>query len=130
MGLIWNRSTLGHTTTIGTHRIERLAGASNEDFQKAVNDAVTRAPLPPLNRVTNVTGQELLQEDGAKGDAGGAYLWSISFNGIHSPDAVRQKCEAMYEDVRAQIERVAKRSSFSVATLRGRWDAENEGDVS
>ena len=125
MGQIWNRLGLAHTTMLGTHRIERLPDADRDEFQQTVIDALGTVPIPDLNRVTNVIGQELLQEDVGKGKDG-AYLWSIRFNGVHAPEAVRKHCETMYEGVRAPIERVARRSSFSIATLSGLWDTKNE----
>ncbi len=114
---------LAHTTTAGIHRIERLPNATNEDCLKTLHQALTTVALPDLNRVTNVISHELAREESVASGSD-VYLWVIYFNGVHAPDAVRDKCDAMYKNVREQVESVGKRTGFSMATLEGRWTAE------
>jgi hypothetical protein len=118
----WHRIGLAHTTMAGIHRIERLPGITQEDFQKTIDDALSEAvPLPDLNRVTNIVGQAVLREEG-EASAPGGYLWALFFNGVHAPDRVREHCEAMYANVRERVESVGRRTSFTMATLEGRWE--------
>jgi hypothetical protein len=49
--------------------------------------------------------------------------WVIYFNGVHHPELAREKCEAVYEDIRDKLEAVGVRSSFRLETLEARWEA-------
>jgi hypothetical protein len=118
----WKRRTLSHTTTIGTHRIVRLPGTREEDFVRTLREVLATASLPDLNRVTNVEAQELQRDE--SGGVVDSYLWVIYFRGVDQPESVREKCEAMYESVREKLDSVGVRTSFSLATLEGRWEAE------
>ena len=117
------RTTLSHTTTFGIHRIVCLPGGKREAFQQTLSEEVIpMAPLPGLNRVTNVVAQTLLMDEN-EGTVD-TCLWAIYFNGVHDPDTVREKCEAMYESVRDQLELVGVRTSFRLETLAARWEVE------
>jgi hypothetical protein len=62
--LPWDPTMLSHTTTIGIHRIIRLPGIPKEVFLQTLRKEVLPiAPLPDLNRVTNVVSQTLLTNE-------------------------------------------------------------------
>ena len=118
-----NRRTLSHQTTIGTYTIVRLPGVTRDAFLDTLRDEVLgQVFLPPLNRATNLVGQDLYMKDDE--DGVDMCLWAISFNGVHSRDLVRDSCEAMYESIREQLETVGTRVSFQIATLEAGWDAD------
>ena len=48
-------------------------------------------------------------------------LWAVYFNGVHDPELMREKCEAMYKSVRDKLESVDVRTSFRLETLAARW---------
>ena len=114
------QTTLSQTTTIGTHRIVRFPGTTDENFIRTLREEVlATVPLPGLDRVTNVVAQEFLRDE-TESEVD-IYLWAIYFNGLHQPEVVREKCEAMYKNVREKLETVGVRISFSLATIEGRW---------
>jgi hypothetical protein len=49
--------------------------------------------------------------------------WAIYFNGVHHPELVRERCEAVYEGIRDKLEAGGVRSSFRLETLEARWEA-------
>ena len=119
--MAWERVTLFHTTTIGTHRIVRLPGVTEEEFMRKLQEEVLLAvPIRGLSRDTNVMAQELLKAE--TGDEADAYLWTIYWNGIHRPDTVRNECEEMYAGIREKLELVGVRTSFDVATIEAKWE--------
>ena len=119
----WKKTTLSQTTTIGSYRIVRLPGTTEENFLRTLREEVLDiVPLPVLDRLTNVEAQELLRDE--TGGEVDTYLWAIYFNGLHRPEVVREKCEAIYKNVREKLESVGARISFSLTTLEGRWEAE------
>lgn len=114
------QTTLSQTTTIGTHRIVRFPGTTDENFIRTLREEVlATVPLPGFDRVTNVVAQEFLRDE-TESEVD-IYLWAIYFNGLHQPEVVRDKCEAMYQNVREKLETVGVRISFSLATIEGRW---------
>jgi hypothetical protein len=118
----WSQTTLSQTTTIGMHRIVRLPGVTREEFLQTLREKVLPlAPLPSLDRVTNVMAQALLTEE-TKG-AVDTCVWVIYCHGVYHPDMVREKCEAMYEGIRDKLEAVGVRISFRLETLEAKWDA-------
>ena len=120
---LWKQATLSHTTTVGTHRIVRLPGITEDEFMRKLREEVLPAvTIPGLERDTNVVTQELFKDE--TGGEADAYLWAIYWNGIHRPDKVRSGCEAMYDGIRGKLELVGVRTSFSIATIEGRWQAE------
>ena len=48
---------------------------------------------------------------------------AIYFHGVHHPELVREKCEAVYKGIRDELEAVGVRSSFRLETLEARWEA-------
>ena len=119
----WKSTTLFHTTAIGTHRIVRLPGTREEDFVRTLREVLATASLPDLNRVTNVEAQELQRDE--SGGVADSYLWVIYFRGLDRPELVRELGEAMYESVREKLDSVGVRTSFNLAVLEGRWEAES-----
>jgi hypothetical protein len=118
--MAWERVTLSQATTIGTHRIVRLPGVTDEEFMRKLQEEVLLAvPIPELNRVTNVVAQELLKIE--TGDEADAYLWTIYWDGLHRPGKVRYECEKMYAGVREKLELVGVRTSFDVAAIEAKW---------
>jgi hypothetical protein len=119
----WKQATLSHNTLVGTHRIVRIPGVSDEACQRHLQEQVlAAAPIPGLNRVTNVIAQELRREE--REDGVDAYLWDIVWNGLHDADRVQSGCEEMYAAVREQLEQVGVRVSLSVASIESRWESE------
>ena len=118
----WNQLTLSQTTTVGTFAIKSLPGTSKEEFVNALSEVLSTVTPPGSQRDTNVVSQQLLTDDTSAD--GNTCFWALRFNGIHAPDAVRSKCEAMYEGVREKLEAVGTRASFSLSTLQGEWTAE------
>jgi hypothetical protein len=120
--MAFKQITLNHTTTIGTFVIVSLSGTSKEDFVNALREALNAATPTPLQRDTDVVSQELLFDE-TQADVN-TCLWSLRFNGIHAPDAVRTKCQAIYEGVREKVEEVGTRASFRLETLQSTWDVD------
>ena len=123
--MAFKQSTLSLTTTVGTFVIVSLPGTSKEDLVNTLREALTAAIPPTPQRDTNVISQEL-RSDETKFDVNtlgvNTCLWSLTFNGIHAPEAVRTKCQAIYEGVREKVEEVRTRVSFRLETLEGAWE--------
>ena len=119
----WKRVNMGGTTMVGTYRIVRLPGTTKDDFVNTLRgDLLSMVFRPGLQRDTNVVSQDILMEETE--DNFDSCLWTMYFNGIHSPIAVRNDCEAMYDSIKEKIELVGVRVSFNLATLQSRWEAE------
>jgi hypothetical protein len=98
-----------------------LPGVERDAFLRTLREEVLpTAPLPDLNRVTNVVAQTLLMDENE--GAVDTCLWAIYFNGVHHPELVREKCEAVYEGIQDKLEAVGVRSSFRLETLEARWE--------
>ena len=113
---------LSRTTMVGTFVIVSLPSTGKTQFMAGLQQALTAATPPPLQRDSNVISQELFSDE-TQADVN-TCLWSIRFNGIHAADAVREDCLALYEGVREQIEKVGTRTSFRLETLEGAWQVE------
>lgn len=120
--MTFKQATLSHTTTVGTFVIVGLPQISQQDFIDALREALSEATPTPLQRDTNVVSQQLLSDD-SQTDIN-TCLWSLHFNGIHRPEAVRTKCQTIYDGIRDRVEAVGVLTSFRLETLRGSWTAE------
>jgi hypothetical protein len=120
--MAFNQVTLGHTTTVGTFVIVSLPGTTKEDFVNTLRHALSAATPTSSDRVTNPVSQELLTDE-TQADVN-ICLWSLKFVGIHAPDDVRTKCQAIYEGVRDTLEGVGTRVSFRLETLEGAWEVD------
>lgn len=111
---------LSHTTTYATFSIERLPEVSEAQFEQTMLAEVLPATDHPLNRVTNVIGQELRK---VVGDDAGAYQWAIIWNGVRDNERVAEWSMAIYDNVKGVIERVGTRTGLSLAILEARWES-------
>ena len=111
---------LAHTTTFATFSIERLPEVSDAQFEQTMLTEVLPATDHPLNRVTNVVGQEFRK---VVGDDAGAYQWAIIWNGVHDNERVAEGSMAIYDKVKDDIERVGMRTGLSLAVLEARWES-------
>ena len=109
---------LAHTTTFATFSIQRLPQVSAAQFEQTMLAEVLPATDHPLNRVTNVIGQEFRQ---VVGDDAGVYQWVIIWNGVRDNDRVAEWSMAIYDNVKDIIERVGTRTGLSLAILEARW---------
>lgn len=109
---------LSHTTTFATFSIQRLPEMSPAQFEQTMLAEVLPATDHPLNRVTNVIGQELRQ---VVGDDAGVYQWVIIWNGVRDNERVAEGSMAIYDKAKDVIERVGTRAGFSLAILEARW---------
>lgn len=113
---------VSHADNVGTHTIVRLPGVTDEVFmQKMCDEILPAAPVPPLNRATNVVAQELYKDE--SDGVTTTYQWKIIWNGINRPDLVQRGCEEMYDAIRAQLEQVGVRTAFSVGCGKARWES-------
>ena len=118
----WKRTVLIQTTTTGIHHIVRLPEVKGEVFLQTLSEEVfPMALLPGEDRMTNPVAQALWSDE-AEGVAD-TWGWAIYFNGLHRPEVVREKCEAMYKSVRDKLEAVGVRTPFRLETLAARWEA-------
>jgi hypothetical protein len=111
---------LSHTTTYATFSIERLPEVSDAQFMQTMLAEVLPATDHPLNRVTNVIGQELRR---IVGNDASAYQWVIIWNGVRDNQRVAEWSMAIYDKVTDDIERVGTRTGLSLAILEARWDS-------
>lgn len=109
---------LSHTTTYAAFSIARLPEVSAAQFEQTMLAEVLPATDHPLNRVTNVIGQEFRQ---VVGDDAGAYQWVIIWNGVRDNERVAEGSMAIYDNVKSVIERVGMRTGLSLAILEARW---------
>lgn len=109
---------LSHTTTFATFSLTRLPEVSDAQFEQTMLGEVLPATDHPLNRATNVIGQELRQ---VVGDDAGVYQWVIIWNGVRDNERVAQGSMAIYDKTKDVIERVGTRTGLSLAILAARW---------
>jgi hypothetical protein len=109
---------LAHTTTFATFSMTRLPEVSDGEFERTMLTEVLPATDYPLNRVTNVIGQEFRK---VVDDDGGAYQWVIIWNGVRANERVADGSMVIYDNVKDVIERVGTRTGLSLATLEARW---------
>jgi hypothetical protein len=109
---------LAHTTTFATFSMTRLPNVSEAQFEQTLLAEVLPATDHPLNRVTNVIGQEFRK---VVDDDADTYQWVIIWNGVRDNDRVAEGSMAIYDNVKNVVDRVGTRTGLSLAILEARW---------